>query len=523
MNPDTLPPDHPAGLPAPRSLRHALRRPRGRILLAAVILAAVAGWYVTTRGGWVNALRLPPTLDASTPRSQNGWVLEALQLPGEQQKQDGEAFVGFRYENVNSEAGFGPGYVDTADAFGLWLTPPPGDLTAGTSSGPSSNPAKDPFVALARLSTGDTLTLPCQVCSSTEYVPPGETVRPFVFVTLPTGYPNTCRFVDFTLSDRHGHTAHWRVSRLPRMRHAIAPPVKVTDAVTKNGVTMSAHAWYWSSHPRSPMAQAILRPILPANSHQWDVVTLKQERDWEPYAREASPLLYANSGVPILARNGVFDSPNEMFDGGGIRVNGVETPYPRTNNFLKLTTELRQFETYDEPITLHNVVVGHDDYSYCLILTKPFSFTTPSGVTVTLPVQGVEVSKKKLPIQPDRLRVLVRVKPRITFEPTLYSLPNSPLARTYGKPVQLDLQFAPPYRRSYWNNEKDSSPAEYNLSLPHDPKDFPKIPPPPPVLKDFTLIVHQRVDIQAIPMTFTVPIADHAPPTYPKDYKGPRF
>lgn len=526
MNPAALPPLPPGPPPAHR---RTLRAPRGRarlLLLALLLLAFAAAWYVTTRGGWVNALRLPPTLDASTPRSQNGWTLEDIQLPGQQQKQYGQAFVGFRYEGVNAEVGFGPGYVDTADAFGLWLTPPPGDLTAGTSSGPKSSPPKDPFAASARLSTGDSLTLPCQVCSSTDYVPPGETVRPFVFVTLPTGYPDACRFVEFTLSDRHGHTAHWRVSRLPRMRHVIAPPVKVTDTVTdtvtKNGVTMSAHAWYWSSHPRSSMIQAILRPILPINSHQWDVVTLKQERDWEPYAEDNRGPLSANSGVPVLARNGVFDSPYEMYDGGGIRLNNVVTPYPRTTNFLKLTTELRQFETYEEPVTLHNVAVGHDDYSYCLILTKPFSFTTPSGVTITLPVQGAEVSRKKLPIEPDRLRVLVTTQPRVTFEANAYSLPNSPLAHTYGKPVQLDLKFAPPFHLSGSIEKGDGSPTDYDVFLPNGPKGSFETPPPP-VLKDFTIIVHQRVDIQAIPMTFTVPIADHAPPYYPKDYKGHRF
>ncbi len=519
MNPATFPPPPPGPPPAHRPLR----APRGRarlLLLALLLLALGATWYITTRGGWVNALRLPPVLDASTPRSQNGWTLEDIQRPGPHQNGNGQPFAGFRYENVTSEYSLDPRVTDTADAFGLWLTPPPGSLTAGISGSNPSDPAHDPFVASARLSNGETLTLLWKVCTATDYVPPGETVHTFVFVTLPTGYPNSCRFVDFTLSDRSGHTAHWRVTRLPRMRHAIAPPVKVTDTVTKNGVTMSAHAWSWPFAPQGRRTQAILRPVLPAHSHQWDVAVLRQEMEWEAYDGDSSPSnLYP--GTPVLGRQGVFDSAGELWYGGGVSAGSIELPYREDTHFLKLATELRQFETYDEPVTLHNVPVGHDDYSYCLVLTKPVSFTTPSGVTVTLPVQGAEVSKKKLPIEPDRLRVLVTTQPRITFDANAYSLPNSPLAHTYGKSVQLALQFAPPFHLSGSMEKGDGSPTDYDVFLPTGPKGSVKAPPL--VLKEFTLIVHQRVDIQTIPMTFTVPIADHAPPTYPKDYKGPRF
>lgn len=512
------------------SLRAALRRPRGRLaLLALAVLVLGGGWYVTTRGGWVNALRLPPTLDAATPRAQNGWVLKNIQLPGQHQNRNGQTFSGFRYESVSSEYSLDPRVTDQADAFGLWLAPPPEDLTAGISTSSGINPASGPFLASVRLSTGETLTLPWKICGPTEYVTPGETARTFVFVALPTGYPDTCHFAEFTLSDRHGHSAHWRVSRLPRMRRAIPDPVMPVTTVTKKGVTMSASAWYWSSRPQGQMtmAQAILRPILPANSHQWDVVVLRQEREWEPFewklfASEASGPLYPKSGTPILARNGVFDSPNELFYGGGIGISGVLVSYPDTTHFLKLTTELRQFETYDEPVTFHNVAVGHDQYSYCLLLPKPLSVTTPSGIIVTLPAQGKLATEKTL-IEPDRLHILIKAQLQITFIPTTYSLPNSPLARTYGKPVQYKLQFAPPFHLSNWSFEQDGKPADYELLLPNGPKGTLKTPPLPSVLKDLTLIVHQRVDLQAIPMTFTVPIDAHEPPVYPNDYKGPRY
>ncbi len=493
-----------SALPA---LRAALRQPRGRLaLLALMVLAVGAGWYVTTRGGWVNALRLPPTLDASTPRSQNGWVLETIQLPGQQQDQYSRPFNGFQHENVDYDYSDDPRMTDTEDAFGLWLTPPPGSVASTTSIDAQNTPLGKVLTVTARLSSGEVLPLDWHFRRQQQWVGPGEAGNHFLLVTLPTGYPDTCRFVDFDASDQNGHIAHWRVTRLPRMRHAIAPPVKITDTVTKNGITMSVQAWHQAYTSGPVIIQTVMRPVLPGHSHQWDLVTTQREHEWEPFGYTGQQQENISAGPSIQGRNGVFDNLSEHWL-NGMSVNQGNDFYPHSTHFLRVTTKLRQYETYEEPVTFHNLAVAHESNRYYLVLPKPQSATTPSGITVTLPAQG-----KPRPYSfSDGLTIIMTVRPVIKPDSTAYTLPSSPLTRTFGKPVQLSLDFPQPYSESIGSFEQNGQPAFHTLRLPTE-RNLPfKILPVPPVLKNFTIIVHQRVDLQTIPMTFIVPIADHAP------------
>lgn len=491
-----------------------------------MVVAIGIGGYVTTRGGWVNALRLPPTLDAATPRAQNGWVLEALQLPGQHQDQYSRGFSGFQYKQVDFEAREGWTLKpDTQDAFGLWLTPPPGSVAVTASFDSGNNTDGKQLSVTARLPTGELLPLEWHLRNQEQWLRPGETGTSFLFVALPTGYPDTCRFVDFDVSDQHGHAAHWRITRLPRMRHAVPPPAKVTDTVTKNGITMSAKAWNQQDTVGNGSIETILHPILPANSHQWDVVLTRQEREWEPFNADGRNLRNGVSGPPILGRNGVFTTQFEQWFGGGIHEYAGSNPYPRTNRFLRMTTELRQFETFDEPVTFHNIAVIYDTQIevYFLSIPRSVSVTTPSGVTVTLPA-----SQRQFTVPwGGAINLSVLVHPggdgaEGDDAEAAYALPRSPLARTFGKPVQLSLLFPGPYRQSGYSPPYKSKPASYGLDLRHDPKNYSKTLPPPPVLKSFTIVVHQRVDIQTIPMTFTLPITDQSPPYYPKGFRIPK-
>ena len=282
---------------------------------------------------------------------------------------------------------------------------------------------------------------------------------------------------------------------------------------------MSAKAWPEQDSGGNGSIETILRPILPTNSHQWDVKVTRQEREWEPFGADRQDYGSKVSGRTILSRNGIFNAYSEQWLGGGIVCLAGSDPYSLTDHYLRLSTELHQFETYDEPVIFHNIVLGHSGYTYYFVIPKPISITTPSGVSVILPAQG----RPKWDSSGSGITVLVTVKPAITPDPVTYPLPNSPLARTFGKPVQLSLTFPPPYSPNFWSDGQNGAPASYTLLLPRDPKDFMKTLPMPSVIKNLTIIVNQRVDLQTIPMTFTVPIADHAPPYYPKDYKGHRF
>lgn len=109
-------------------------------------------------------------------------------------------------------------------------------------------------------------------------------------------------------------------------------------------------------------------------------------------------------------------------------------------------------------------------------------------------------------------------------------LTRSPLVGQFGKPVTTSVHFAPPYTPS----GQTLSPGEtqtYSLHAPTNPAwhvtpigvaAIPLSLEVPPVLKDFTVIVRQRVDLHTIPMTFTLPITAEAPAYYPKGYRLPK-
>ena len=517
------------------TVRPFRQRPAARLALFALLLVGTAAWYVHSRGGWVNALRLPPVLDASTPAAQSGFTLLDVQLPERQQTKYGQPFAGFRYEDVEYQNSYGSDAVDRADAFGIWLNLPPDSLPDDSDRDSISSASDKDFSVTARLSTGETLPLEWHLRNQGGVSTPDEAVQPLVLVSLPSGYADTCRFVDFTAADKHGRSARWRITRLPRMRHAVPPPPAVTETFNRDGITLSAHAWHSAAGRPDGLVSYLLHPSLPPNSHQWDVVTTGQEREWEPFAYDGKVKVYADEGTPILGRNGVFDTDFERWDGGGIRGLAGTDFYPRTTHFLRLACALHQFETYDEPVTFHNVAVRTDGSAdrpgdqrvYFLSLPQPLTVTTPSGIAVTLPAQ----SGSFLPTPfGGALNFFVLVRPAPGVEPTAYPLPRSPLTRRFGKPVGISLTFPPPYELSGHSYEANGLPASYALSLPNNPAWHPTAPGVPSiplhtslpaVLKDFTLIVRQRVDLQTIPMTFTLPIADQAPPFFPKGFQTP--
>ena len=509
------------------ALRRLWQRPLLRFALLGLLPAGGAAWYVAARGGWANIQNLPPLLDASTPRTQNGFTLLDIQRPGQIQG---------RFAKVNYPANTDPNVIDTADAFGLWIKPPsfPDNLLSGAVDSETSRFGKALSVT-ARLSTGETLPLVWHLRDD-EWPPPGQASQRLLFVALPSGYSDACRFVDFTIADQSGHAAHWRVTQIPRMRHAIPRPAIFTTTITQDGITMSAQAWHDQPGQINGQVNYLLRPMLPQNSHQWEIVKTDEWQEWEPFAYEGHIPLSEHSGTPILGRNGVFKAILESRYGGGFYNFAGGDPYPEVNHFLRLTCALQQFETYDEPVTFHNVAVQYDadgyrldhEKNYFLALSKPLTVTTPSGVTVTLPVQGQRFQPL---LYANDLNFMVRVQPQIEAETVLHPLPNSPLARTFSKPVQISLTFPLPSHLEGWSYDQSGALASCAMSLPPNPawhftpKGLPDVPyhrDLPPVLKDFTVIIRQRVDLRTIPMTFTLPITNYAPPDYPTGYQPPK-
>ncbi len=453
-----------------------------RRLLVILLLLAVAGigtWYVHSRGGVANTLQLPPALDTSTPKAQEGFTLLDIQRPGQKQNKYGQAFCGFQYEDVNFQTGYGADAIDTADALGLWIKPPLDSLLNENEMDSGSSTFGKALSVTARLSTGETLPLEWHLRNQGYYLPPGEAAKCLVFTSLPSGYSDACRYVDFTIADQLGHSVHWRISRLPPMRHAVPAPSTITDTVTKEGITMSAQAWHQQIGQPGQIGEIayLLHPILPPNSHQWDVRITDASQEWEPYdydGHSRNGISYDSTyGTLINGRNGVFNKGFERRY-GGIYGFARNDPYPRMNHSLRLTAELRQFEIYDEPVIFHNIAVQYDPNTYrldhekvyYLSLPEPLTTITPSGIAVTLPAQGENFRPT---LYGGALNFFVTVQPKLQDTPVAYPLPNSPLARTFGKPVKISLTFPLPYHLSGCSNGGNSTPANYAMSLPPNP------------------------------------------------------
>lgn len=468
------------------------RRPLARLGLLALLLAGAATWYVAARGGWVNALHLPPVLDASTPRSQNGFTLEDIQTPeddGRSNNDSGDAAVLLIRPSAFPNL---PTHYQTSEGVFVY--------------GSSFDTRSIPIQASAQTSNGDVTPLNWKII--------GTQAEPqFYRVEVPGGYSSECRYITVTLVPGNGPFPRWRITRLPNMRHAIPDAPQVTDSVMKAGITTTAVAW----RGRHRIFLRV-RPILPPNSHQWELATNDQWSEWEKYGRPRPQ--GATTRLPILGRGGIFAGQDVAY-GGGLTMS-FDAPYRSASRYVRADCELRQFETYDERVTFHDVVVKQDahdvphsrDKAYYVVVPHPLTVTTPSGISVTLPVQG-------------------QARPDMMFINTLnfhLSVPpvehptrpaHSPLCLQFGKPVQITILSSP--TSTLYGQTDAKGGSYYHLALPANPKWSWRLPRKeliripvyadlPTTLKDFTVIVRQRVDIQVIPMTFTVPVSDTPPP-----------
>lgn len=91
---------------------------------------------------------------------------------------------------------------------------------------------------------------------------------------------------------------------------------------------------------------------------------------------------------------------------------------------------------------------------------------------------------------------------RIAYPQTrsLPSLPGSPFWRKYKRPITLGIDFPLPYHGfSSTSSDKDGTYT------------FRSDKPLPKVIANFPVILRQRVDLRAVPMTFMLPVQNKAP------------
>lgn len=188
--------------------------------------------------------------------------------------------------------------------------------------------------------------------------------------------------------------------------------------------------------------------------------------------------------------------------GGNQDIIGQEsvTPYrPRQRQAL-ITCQLRQYDEMEEKVTFHDLTITRTMGFGFLMVTNPQTVTTPSGISVSLPVQNVETFMPNGAFiyngPPDVVFARVALSPRGKRN----ALPDSPLFQRHRVPVSIRVDAAAPVFMN--SNSGDSALPQITLTL-RDPKAT--------HLDALTLIIHQRADLQSIPLAFRVPITRRVP------------
>lgn len=422
----------------------------------------------------------PARVDAATPHRQKGFTLLAAQIAAP----DGS----FRHENTR----FGSGDVD---AIGLWVRP---DVPLEPPMEGSVRPFSGMYAATGRASTGD--TFPLEVLSFG-----GSTFRePRLLVRIPSGYPETFRHIDVTLSDPAQETrkARWRVTNLPRPRHALKPPVALKGSVAVAGVTVTARAWR-HRFPVGPPSQSERERVLiqlkgamrPTQAARWDLGHTGVIAEWAAGARPTVGTAFrpfTDQGVAVL-------------------VTDARLAYPRQNRFVRVQGTLRERDTLDETATFRALRLKRQGDRTLLVVEKSRSVKTASGLTVTLPVQNTgDGSGETFQSGPSGL---VRVRLEVT--PPGGDWNASSLSKKHGKPVQVLLS-GEDRRRGF------SDGLFFGGAGPHGQTLYLRLPENAgTTLESLTIQVRQQVEIRMLPVELTVKIGDAPPDDWPPGRSGP--
>ena len=177
-------------------------------------------------------------------------------------------------------------------------------------------------------------------------------------------------------------------------------------------------------------------------------------------------------------------------------------PYGTKKHTILYAT-LHQYDIYEERVTFKDLNLEpfparvKQKFYFTprfLLLKQAVTATTPSGVSLTLPIQGAATPANfNGGGNPDALFIQIHTSPNQREA----LLPNSPLFKKYGKPVRIKLECTPPNTLVWYR--ADNTYKTIAIGLP----DLAKATH----LNALTLIVRQRVDLQSIPVSIRVPIS----------------
>ncbi len=176
------------------------------------------------------------------------------------------------------------------------------------------------------------------------------------------------------------------------------------------------------------------------------------------------------------------------------------TPYKAKQKTATIKLTLHRYETLDEILTFKNLDLmpspsKNELSSRFLSMKREATLTTPSGISVTIPVQGYKSLFEAFTFFNGNAGALffdVRISP----DRRESILPMSPLFKKYKKPVTIKLECAKPNDMVWYmadNTFKRLAVGLPNLATVQH-------------LDALSLIARQRVELRSVPVTLQVPI-----------------
>ena len=237
------------------------------------------------------------------------------------------------------------------------------------------------------------------------------------------------------------------------------------NEIQVQGVVVSAAAWV-QGHPATSRYEVQITRM-PTGLYRWDLYS----PSWGTYDDEGFP---------------------------GVSGEHSPTPYRKDQRLAEVTCTLRQYETLDETVTFHDIKVNREVDGFGFVtLTAAQTMTTPSGISVSLPVQNYKT------FMPGGMFVYDG-PPNVVFIRVLLSpgqkqtvLPNSPLYKRHRLPVGITVSTAPPVFMNSNSGRASLPQVDMTMTLSDEKATH---------IDTLTLVIRQRADLQSIPLSFEVPI-----------------
>ncbi len=452
------------------------------LVVLALIIRQVTQAVHRTFGGRPGIARLA----RATPTYQNGLTLMEIVNVSPQHQ--------YSFSDKGSEDNGGSSPSSEADT-GLWVKLPQSVQIPMGCSGEDYSPCRNQITATARASDGH--VIPLRWHTSASRSSDGPT---YILASIPAGYPSAVRWADVTLNDHHGDSATWRILDLPPMLHVLATPVTPQAMFHQANISVTASAYRGtqsSYNHTNPMILFDLHGTITGASNHWEAGHFTETDEWEPprfAPQDAGYTLGINNTANI---DGSIKLELTRLQAAGDR----PEPYIADDHWVRLGAQIQEFETHDETVAFHNVsVVTASNGGFYIAALGPQTVTTPSGISLTL-VDVQHQQRLSHDWGGSGFSLLIHYPQGIKYP----SLPRSPLWRRHKGIISVSVEVPKPYD-SYGSSTYDSSAggqeAIYSF---HANKPLPK------TFASFPVIIRQRVDLRAVPMTFTLPVLDKEP------------